>query len=213
MYELEYELDNEFDEEFEFTDEFELEYDDSPFSEAEEMELATELLSISDDDELEMFLGKLFKQVSRKVRRAVKSPIFRSVMRLAKPLIKKALPIVGGAIGSFVAPGVGTAIGSAAGNVASRWFEMDMEFEALSSEDQEFEVARRVVRLMGSTAKNAAKASPRGKVSTIAKKSLVKAARVHAPGLLRQGKTMTSSGRGRSGRWVRRERNIVILAA
>jgi uncharacterized protein (DUF697 family) len=187
--------------------------DGSPFSEMEEMELASQLLEVSDEAELDQFLGSLFKKASRAVGSFLKGPIGKQLGGMIKPLVKKALPMVGGALGSFIPiPGVGTAVGTALGSAASNMFEM--ELEGMSAEDQEFEVARRVVRLAGEAAQQAAQTPPAVPPQEAAKAALVSAAQQHAPGLLRQPAPPTGTGQysrqGRSGRWARRGRTIVL---
>ena len=184
----------------------------SPFNEMDEMELASQLLEVSDEAELDQFLGSLFKKASRAVGSFMKGPIGKQLGSLIKPLVKKALPMVGGALGSFIPiPGVGTALGAQAGSAAANMFEM--ELEGMSGEDQEFEVARRIVRLAGEAAQQAAQTPPTVPPPDAAKSALVAAAQQHAPGLLRQ--TAPAGGqygrhRGRSGRWERRGRTIVL---
>lgn len=157
----------------------------SPLSEAQEVELATELLEISNEQELEQFLGGLFKKVARGVGGFIKSPIGRALGGVLKTVAKKALPVVGGALGSMVAPGIGTAIGSKLGSMAGGLFEV--ELEGLPQEQAEMEVARRYVSLAATAAKNAALAKPRVPVDarTIAKAAVAKAARLYAPGVYR----------------------------
>lgn len=183
-----------------------------PFSEAEEMELATQLLEVTDEAELDQFLGSLFKKASRAVGSFMKGPLGRQLGGLIKPLAKKALPMVGGALGSFIPiPGVGTAVGTALGSAASNLFEM--ELEGLSAEDQEFEVARRLVRLAGETAQQAAQTPPNVPPQQAAKQALIAAAQQHAPGLL-QSTTPPPPATGvrsrRSGRWERHGRTIIL---
>jgi uncharacterized protein (DUF697 family) len=204
------------------TDAFETEYEydgseysdtEAVFDEAAEMELAAELLGITEETELDQFFGKLFKKVGGAVGKFVKSPVGRSLGRVLKGVAKKALPAVGGALGSIV-PGVGTAIGTKLGTAASNLFEV--ELEGMSPEDQEFEVARRFVRLTEEAAKNAALAPPSDDPQAAAKAALVAAAKKHAPGLLRGSTTsMTATAvpgvPGRSRRWIRRGRKIVLL--
>ncbi|HJV36394.1 hypothetical protein [Geomonas sp.] len=174
----EYEGEGEY-ENMEFGNEFEFGESEGevPLSESMEMELAAELLSVSNEAELEQFLGGLIKKVGG----FVKGPIGRALGGVLKTVAKKALPIVGGAIGSWVAPGVGTAIGSKLGSMASNLFEM--ELEGLSNEDREFEVARRVVRLASSAARHAARAPQHIPPQQVARKAVLAAARRHAPGL------------------------------
>jgi hypothetical protein len=154
----------------------------SPLSEAQEIQLASELLEISSEDELEQFLGGLIKKVGG----FMKGPVGQALGGVLKNVAKKALPVVGGALGSFVAPGVGTAIGSKLGSMASGLFEM--ELESMPQEQAQFEVARRVVGLTASAARCAAQARPRPGVSphTVARAAVAKAARAYAPGLQRQ---------------------------
>src|SRR4030066_2380924 len=73
-----------------------------PLHETLEMELASELLSVTNEQELDQFIGRLVKRAGR----FLKSPVGRALGGVLKSVAKKALPIVGGAIGSFVAPGV-----------------------------------------------------------------------------------------------------------
>lgn len=219
--EFETEYEEPYDEyEYESEYEFEGEYDDegsSVFDEAEEMELAAELLSVSDDEELEYFLGKLIKRAGRKVKRFVKSKTGRTLGRLLKGAAKKALPIAGKAIGTAFGGPVGGAIGGRLASAGGRIF--GLELEGLSPEDQEFEVARRVVRLAGDAAKNAAVRPASGSPVKDAKVAVAKAAKKHAPGLVRPIKPSVPSGgalsdgvlSGRSGRWVRRGRKIVLM--
>lgn len=58
---------------FEFTEESEFEDTEatSPFTEAEEMEMAAELLEVTDEAELDQFLGNLIKKAGRLVGRGV----------------------------------------------------------------------------------------------------------------------------------------------
>jgi uncharacterized protein (DUF697 family) len=168
-------------------------------SEAEEMELAAELLEISSEEELEQFLGSLVKRAVRGVGRFVKSPIGRALGGVLKSVAKKALPVVGGALGSMVAPGLGTAIGSKLGSMASGLFEL--ELEAMPQEQAEFEVARRYVSMAASAARHAATARPRPGTSphTVARAAVAKAARTRAPGLHRDLMRSLRSGRMRAG--------------
>jgi hypothetical protein len=188
----------------------------SPLSEAQEIELAAELLEISSEEELEQFLGNLIKKVGGFVR----GPVGQALGGVLKSVAKKALPIVGGALGSFVAPGVGTAIGSKLGSLAGGLFEV--ELESMGQEQAQFEVARRMVGLSAAASRLAAQARPGPGASphTVARAAVAKAARAYAPGLARQlmqslkttgtgpGAPRNGSGRprpggGRPGYWGR----------
>jgi hypothetical protein len=213
MSEFEFETDGEADTEFEY-DEFEADAE-GVLGEAEEMELAAELLGVSDEAELDQFLGKLFKRIGRGLGKVIKNPKLRKLGGFLKGAIKKALPIAGGAVGTFFGGPVGTALGSKLASTAGDMF--GLELEGLSYEDQEFEVARRVVRLGAQAVKNAALSPDSGSPELDAKKAMINAAKKHAPGMLRPATPSAphghgyGSGTGRSGRWLRRGRKIVLL--
>jgi hypothetical protein len=157
----------------------------SPLSEAQEVQLASELLEIGSEQELEQFLGNIFKSVARGVGGFIKSPIGQALGGILKNVAKKALPVVGGALGSFVAPGIGTALGSKLGSMASGLFEV--ELESLPQEQAEYEAARRLVNLAVTSAAHAAQARPPAGVNpqTVARAAVASAARTYAPGLYR----------------------------
>jgi len=200
------------------TDSYEFEGDSSyegPFNEVEEMELASGLLEITSEEELEQFLGDLFKKATRAAGSFLKGPLGRQLSGMLRSVAKKVLPMAGGALGSVV-PGLGTAVGGAVGSAASNLFEM--ELEGLSQEDQEFEVARQFVKFAGEAAKQAAEISPNIPPQEAAKSAVVAAAQQYAPGLLRPTPPplpAASAGarRGRSGRWIRHGRTIILLGA
>jgi len=208
------EFEQEFEGNYEFPGEFETYSEYSPegtFSEAEEMELAAELLSVSNEAELEQFLGKLFKKAGA----FVSSALGQDLMDQVKGLAKKAMPMLGSAIGNMIVPGVGGVIGgrltSSAGEV------LGLELEGLSYEDQEFEVAKQIVRLGGAAARNAAQAADYGPPEQVAHEAFSAAAQQYAPGLWRGGRSRYSSrrcrscSRGNKGRWVRRGNAILLL--
>ena len=125
------------------SDRFEGEYDfDAASAEAEELELAAELLEIADEAELDRFLGRLIRRAGRSVR----SDAGRALGGLLKRTARKALPIVGRAVGGRL----GGRIAPSAGRI------FGLELEGLSPEDQEFETARRIVRLADTAAANLA---------------------------------------------------------
>lgn len=156
-----------------------------PLSEAQEVQLASELLEIGSEQELEQFLGNIFKSVARGVGGFIKSPVGQALGGILKNVAKKALPVVGGALGSMVAPGAGTAIGSKLGSMASGLFEV--ELESMPQEQAEYEVARRLANLAVTSAAHAAKARPPAGVSpqTVARAAVATAARSYAPGVYR----------------------------
>jgi hypothetical protein len=184
----------------------EYEYDteteaESALDEAEEMELASELLEVTDEGELEQFIGDLFKRAGRAVGQFVRSPVAKALGGLLKNAARQTLPIVGTALG-----------GPAGGDVAAQAGKLfGLELEGLSAEDQEFEAARQFVRFADQAAKNAAQAEPGVPPQTAARAGFVAAARQHAPGLVRPaGRPLPTGTRKRHGQWVRYGRHIVV---
>lgn len=199
---------------------------EGPFSESEEMELAAELLSLESEDEVEQFLGKVFKKIGSGLKTVIKP-----LGKILKPIAKAALPIVGKVAGSFFGGPVGGAIGGKLGTFASKLFEM--ELEGMDPGQQEMEVARRVVRLAGSAAQKAAAAPSSAPPMAVAKAAVASAAQQHAPGLLRGrfGRRLTDGRspyspspdpslpgnprrcRQKSGAWIRRGGKVILLGA
>jgi hypothetical protein len=131
-------------------------------------------------------------------------------------------------------PGVGTAVGSALGGAVSD--ALEMEFAGLNSEDQEFEKARRFVRIAGRAAQKVADAQPNADPLNFARKAVMTAVREHIPGLDKNDEINPNTGAGphhngrysggqsgrrkggrsegpnerNRGRWERRGRTIVL---
>ena len=175
------------------------------FSEEEELQLAMELLEVASEEELEQFLGNVFKSVWKGVKK-----VGATIAKVAKPLggalkavAKTALPFVGGALGSMIPiPGVGTALGSALGRAASNALELEMESAAPA--DRELELARRFVRIAG----QAARLAGDGDGSTRAVESaLTRALHQQLPHF----RSPAPQQEEESGRWRRRGNHIVVM--
>lgn len=187
----------------EFTNEME-----APFSEQEELELAMELLSVSNEAELEQFLGNVFKKAWQGIKKVAK-PLGGAL----KGIAKAALPMVGGALGSFIPiPGVGTALGSALGGAISKALEVELnEMGELAQEDREFEVARRVVRIAGTAAQLAGDGD--GSPGAV-RSALLQAVRTHAPHMATRAERCASGSdnEGYCGPWrMRRAQRFPLL--
>lgn len=208
-----FESDYEFGDGYETGDyEYEVDETGSPFSEEEEMELAAQMLEITEEGELDQFLGSLIKKAGRAAKRFVRSDVGRALGGILKGAAKKALPIVGRAVGGYFGGPAGAQYGAKLASGAGRFF--GLELEGLSMEDQEFEVARRMVRLAGASAKQAAIAPPAASPQAAAQQAVAVAAQRHAPGFLRGvggGTLSVGAGRGHSGRWIRRGRRIILF--
>jgi uncharacterized protein (DUF697 family) len=158
---------------------------ESGLNEAEVTALAHELLGVQSEEELEQFLGNLLKGAAKAVGGFIKSPVGQALGGALKNVAKAALPTVGSALGSFVAPGIGTAIGGQLGSMASNLFEYEDELSSIPAHEQEFEVARRVVRLGVGAGRSAARARPNARTRQVVNRAMRVSARQNAPGLLR----------------------------
>ncbi len=154
-----------------------------PINEAEEMEMAAELLGIANEYELDQFFGKLFKKVSQAVGKAINSPLGQALGGALKPLVKQVLPVAGGALGAMVGGPLGAQLGNQVTSAAGRLF--GLELEGLSGEDREYEMSRRFVRFATTAARNALRAPRHFRPRHIARRSLIEAMRRMAPSLRR----------------------------
>jgi len=186
------------------------------FNEADEMELAAELIAISDESELAQFIGKIMGQAEEATGKSIKGGIGAKLGGLLKGVARKVLPTAAGAVGTlFGGPVVGRLASKFAG-AAGKAF--GLELEGLSTEDKEFEAARHFVRFAGEATKQAAKGAERGRgdAEGVAKQAAIAAAKKFAPGLLRRATDAQQSDDMKepsdaSGRWVRQGHKIVLL--
>jgi hypothetical protein len=191
---------------------FEQEAGQGVFSEDEQMQLAAELLEVANEEELEQFLGDLIKKAGSAIGSIVKSPIGRAVGGVLKTAASKALPLAGTALGGFFGGPLGAQIGGGLASMAGS--ALGLELEGLSPEDKEFEATKQFVKFAGETVKNALQAAPNADPAAVAKAAAIEAARMHAPGLLAASQTSGGAASGaKTGRWIRRGGNIVILGA
>jgi len=182
--------------------------------ETEQMELASELLGVTNEAELDRFLGDLINRAGQAVGKFIKSPEGQAIGSALKGAAKQVLPAIGSAVGGYLGGSTGAKLGGDAAAAAGRAF--GLELEGLSGEDAEFEIARRFVNFAGDAVKNMALAPPGMDPRSAARSSAAAAARAYAPGLLSSAAgamgpqaPLPPSG-GRSGRWLRRANKIVL---
>jgi hypothetical protein len=196
---------------------YEFEADDAGvLHEADVNQLASEVLTLHDDQELEYFLGKLIKKVGSAAGKAVHSPLGRQIGGALKGVLKDAartaLPQLGSTLGNALVPGVGGTIGGKLAGVAGH--AMGLELEGLSQEDREFEGARHLVKSL-STATHQALAQPT-QAHRVAADTALQALQHRAPvrsghpARAPHGHAPTERVPGQSGHWVR-EGNRIIL--
>jgi hypothetical protein len=125
----------------------------SPFSEAEEMELAIELLEVVSEAELEQFLGNLLNKAWRGIK-AVGSSVTRPLGGVLKTVAKAALPFVATAAGTFFGGPAGGAIAGKLGSLVSQ--ALEAEATGMTAADRDLEKCRQFVRMAGKAARAAA---------------------------------------------------------
>lgn len=209
------------------------------FSEAQEAELANELLSVSNEAELEQFLGNFLKKAASVAGQAIRSPVGQAIGGVLKGVAKKALPLAGGALGAYFGGPLGAKIGSGLASAAGN--ALGLEAESMEGEEREYEGAKQFVRLAADTVNRAA-AARGGDPRAVAQAAAMAAARQFAPGLLGNGGGQNgaggqggqgsqgsqggwgkgaqggqggwgqnaSSGGAQSGRWARQGRKIIL---
>jgi hypothetical protein len=174
--------------------------------ETSEMELAAELLEITNEAELEQFLGKLFNTVGNTLGTFARTDTGRALLGGLRDAARQAVPTIGRAVGNWIAPGRGGPMGGQLAQQAGAL--LGLELEGLSPPDQEFEVARQFVRFAGNAYANAAAAPPAASPAVAAQQALAAAAQQYAPGLVQSedefGRHRGARGRAYSPRPFRR---------
>ena len=200
---------------FEFEGEFGQEQEvASPFNEMQELELASELLALNNEAELNHFLGNLIGKAASAARTFVSSPTGQALGGILKQAAKQALPVVGGAIGGYFGGSGGANIGGRVGNAAGDL--LGLEMESMNQEDREFEVARRFVKFAGATVKRSARTPSGIQPAAAVRQAAAIAAQKYLPllaGIVAadQPPVSCNCGSGRSGHWYRRGRKIILV--
>jgi hypothetical protein len=184
------------------------------FGETENMELASELLEVSSEGELEQFLGDLVAKAGKSLGRFVGSPQGQALVGVLKGVARQVLPTLGSSVGSYFGGDEGAKLGGQVASAAGRAF--GLELEGLSNEDREFEVARRYVNFAGEAVRKLAADGAAANPILAARAAALAAAQTHAPGLSQAPATPGPSavapahGGGATGRWVRHGSKIIL---
>jgi hypothetical protein len=182
-------------------------------SEAEQADLAAELMEVTNEAELEGFLDGLLSKGLGALGKIVGGPTVNALGGVLKDAAKAVLPIAGGALGSLVGP-AGTQVGQALGSAVGNLFEAEAE-----AEEREWEAANVFVKVSLDALNHAADASPHAHPHQIARHAVDAAMRRHAPFVhWRHGHHNGHHGAGmhdrqrrrHMGSWVRHGNTIVV---
>jgi hypothetical protein len=181
---------------------------ESPFSEEQEVSHAVDLIGINNQAELDHFVSDIISSAANAVKNAVTARGFGGA-----DINSPCLQSLGGVIGSAIKKGLQIARAKGGGIQLPH---LTSEVEALSPEDQQFEDAKRMVRMVGAAVQNAAQAPPTADPEAAAKSALVAAAQAHAPDLLQPvlqgpGSSHHHHHHPHTGKWYRRGRKILLV--
>lgn len=193
-----------------------------PIPEFEELELAMELMEVTNEQELEQFLGGVWKAASKEFNKAARP--YKQRAMACVTLLKGAAAVVLPRVLKVVLPKLSdaaiktviTKVEQVLSNqVAGR---MEKEMGEVTMEEGELEAARRFVRLAGSTFQRAINAPPRMDPVHAARDGFRAASRRlflspvssgRGVGIIGLSET-TGAAPGRSGRWVKRGSRIIL---
>src|SRR5262245_63375541 len=103
------------------------------FGETETLELASELLGVASEAELDRFLGDLIGRAGKAIGKFIRSPEGQAIGGILKGAAKQVLPGIGSAVGGYLGGAKGATLGGDLASAASRAF--GLELEGLSNED------------------------------------------------------------------------------
>lgn len=176
------------------------------FSESEVTQYAAELMEVTNEAEMEQFLGDLIKKASRAAGTFIKSPAGQALGGILKGAAKQALPVAGGALGGMIGGPAGAFVGSKLASFAGDKLGLEAEYE-----EQEFETAKNFVRMTADAAKAVGQAPAGANPRAVATQAVAQAAKAHMPALLAPAASATSAPGRNQGQWIRRGSRIILL--
>jgi hypothetical protein len=143
------------------------------------VELAAELLDVTNESELEGFLRKLVAETPRNGGRLPADTAGALVAALRR-IVERTVPTLTSALGDELDPA--TEAGPSVAATAARVY--GLELEGMSAEDRDYEIARQFLHLALATTARAARSPARAPAAVIADTAVAGASRELAPGLL-----------------------------
>jgi len=149
----------------------------SVLNEDQNIHLASRLMDVNSEEELEYFLADTISDVANAAGKFISSPTGQALGSALKDVAKKVLPAALEAVGTRYGGAPGGVIAKAVGTAITDQFEVEPE-------EAEWEAANNFVKLATEAIKNAAEAPPGADPHAIAKRAIIEAAKIHAPGLV-----------------------------
>jgi hypothetical protein len=184
--------------------EFEDESERGLFGESQELEWASRLLEVANEQQLDHFLHDMIREVGAAAGPAFHSSDAQAIAGVLKHAVHEVLPANvqrSAPAQASVGAQLGSSLSSEAGQV------LGLELEGLSSEDREFEAVKQFVRFAGQTVQNAVNAASGSDPHRNAHRAATDAAQTYAPGLF----TESPHAPGNSGRWVACHDRIILF--
>ena len=195
--------------EFEREAERSLDAESAPLDVSDEFSLAAELLEIASEADLEKFLFRLISRAGADGQRLARSPVARELVGLLGQAARLILRPIRRSMRAL--PGLAAPVWRPDPRlIAEAGGMFGLELEGLSPEDKEFALARQFVRFASEAVRTASRRI--GEPRAVANAGLHGAARRFAPGLLARLEPSQGAGpAATSGRWLRRDGQIVVL--
>jgi hypothetical protein len=165
-------------------------------------ELTGELLDVTNESELEDFLGGLVAETAQNAGGRIPAGTGRALVEVLRKTAGRTLPTLTTALGDEM--------GSAAGPTAETAARVyGMELEGMSAEDRDYEIARQFVRFAQAAAGRAARTPAPAPAAAAVDAAVAAAGREFAPGLLPSESTFPAGPQ--TGPWVRRGNSVVLI--
>jgi hypothetical protein len=182
----------------------------------EELTQAAALSAVSNEQELDRFLGDLINDIGSSVKGFANSQAARAVGGILKSAAKQLLPLGGAALGGLAAGPAGAMIGSQLASGAGSL--LGLEVGETNPAELEFERNRQFARFARDAIQRTVAADPGLPAVEQAKSAVVEAAKQHAPSLVGPAQAIVTGSqtvdagfkRGPSGSWRRQGKDIVL---
>jgi hypothetical protein len=166
------------------------------------VELAAELLDVTNEAELEGFLGRVVAATARNAGGRLPADTGRALVAVLRRTAERTLPTLATFLGDK--PVTTSGAGPSAAETAARVY--GLELEGMSAEDRDFEIARQFLRFAQATTARAATAPTQAPAAAVVDAAVAGAGRELAPGLVppqRGGATGPQPGP-----WARRRADV-----